>query len=263
MSVARLFLGGILPGVLVGLAIMTTAYFSAVKHNYPVEKKFEIKRVFVTFKKALLPLGMPVIILGGIFGGIFTPTEAAIVAVAYVMIIAVIQRSITFKNIPDMFMDVAVLSSVATFLVAGASLFAWVLASEQIPQKIATSLLETLQNKYLILLAINVLLLFVGTFLENISAIIILAPILMPIGEKLGMDPYHMAVIICFNLATGMATPPVGANLFVAGAIANTNLTQTSKGTIPYLIAMIIVLLLVTYIPAITVFLPNMFIPLK
>ncbi len=263
MSVARLFLGGVMPGILVGLAIITTAYLSAIKNKYPVEKKFEIKRVFLTFKRAMLPLGMPVIILGGIFGGYFTPTEAAIIAVVYVSIVALIQRKIKIRNVPDMLMDVAVLTSIATFLVASASLFAWVLASEQIPQKIASTLLATVQNKYLILLIINILLLFVGTFLENISAIIILAPILMPIADKLGIDPYHMAVIICFNLAVGMATPPVGANLFVAGAIAKTDLTKTSKGALPYLAAMIIVLLLVTYIPAVSLFLPNLFIPVK
>jgi C4-dicarboxylate transporter DctM subunit len=259
LSVGKLFLGGVLPGILAGIALMITVHISSVRRRYPVEKHFSIKRVKDTFIKALPALGMPVIILGGIFFGVFTPTEAAIVAVVYTILASFITRKVVKpRQIPEILTNVAVMTSIATFLVASASLFAWILASERIPQQIAEFLLLTLHNKYLILAMINILLLFVGTFLENISAIIILAPVLMPIGQKIGMDPYHMAVMICFNLAVGMATPPVGANLFIAGAISRTNLASTSRAAIPYLIAMMIVLMIVTYIPAVSLWLPTL-----
>lgn len=259
MSVGRIFMGGVMPGILVGLAIMIAAYISSIRNKYPVEKNFKLSRVFRTFKRAILPLGMPAIILGGIFKGIFTPTEAAIVAVVYTLLVGfVFQRDIRIRQIPSILVNTAVLTSVGTYLVGAASLFGWILASEQIPHKIAQGLLATVHNKYLVLLIINVLLLFVGTFLESMSAIIILVPILLPIGTELGLDPYHMAIIICFNLAVGMATPPVGINLFIAGAISGTDLPKTARAAIPYLIAMIIVLALVTYIPAISLWLPSL-----
>jgi len=257
LSVGKLFIGGVVPGILAGIALMATAYLSSIRNRYPVEKRFELRRVFRTFRSALLPLGMPVIILGGIFKGIFTPTEAAIVAVVYTLIVGfAVERNLKPAQLPSMLVNATVLTSVATFLVATASLFGWILASEQIPQKIAELLLATFHSKYLILMMVNLLLLFVGTFLENISAIIILAPILMPMATKLGIDPYHMGIVICFNLAIGMATPPVGVNLFVAGAISKTSLADTARAAIPYVMAMIAVLILVTYIPALSLWLP-------
>ncbi len=259
LSIDKIFLSGVTPGILVGIALMITAYISSVRNRYPVEKKFEFARVLKAFRHAVLPLGMPVIILGGIFKGIFTPTEAAVVAVVYTLFVAfVIERNVKLSQLPGICLNVAQITSIATFLVATTSMLGWVLASEHIPQKIATALLANLHNKYVILLLINILLLFVGMFLDNIPTIIIFVPVLMPIAKELGIDPYHMGIVICFTAGIGLATPPVGPNLFVAAAISKSSLAEASHAAIPYFIAMAIVSILVTFIPALSLWLPRL-----
>jgi C4-dicarboxylate transporter DctM subunit len=260
VSVGALFIAGVVPGILLGAGLMLVARLSAVFHGYPAEQSFSIKEFGTALWESLLALGMPAIILGGIFSGWFTPTEAAIVAVFYSLVVGMgIYRTLHIRDFPKMFMQTAVLTSIATFLVASATLFGWILASERIPESVASFVVENFAgNRILILLSINLLLLFVGVFMENISAIIILVPILMPVAVGLEMNPLHFGVVMVLNLAIGMVTPPVGANLFIAGGIARTELMQTAKSALPYVAALIFVLLLVTFIPEISLWLPRL-----
>jgi C4-dicarboxylate transporter, DctM subunit len=249
-SVGDLFKGGIVPGILAGVGLMTVAWFSAKRRGYPAETEISLKKILSSSKDAIWAFGMPVVILGGIFSGQFTATEAAAIAVAYGLFVGfVIYRTLKFSMLPEILVDSAVKTAIPMLLVVAASMFGWILASEQIPSQIADSLLGLTSSKLGIILIFNIIFLVVGTFMESISAMIILIPVLLPVALRIGLDPVHFGVITVFNLAIGMATPPVGANIFVASSISNRPLHTVSLAVLPYLAVMLIVLAIVCACP--------------
>ncbi|MCL1874691.1 MAG: TRAP transporter large permease [Synergistaceae bacterium] len=260
VSIGSIFLGGFGAGIVVGLSLMAVVYVISKKRGYGgSEEKFSAKAVLKAGADAFWALLMPIIILGGIYGGVFTPTEAAAVAVAYGFIIGVfVYKDLKLRDLPRVFINTAVSTAVVMFIVSTATLFGWLLTRERIPDAIANAILSASQNKYMVLLMINALLLVVGCLMETISAILIMAPIFLPLLTKLGVDPILFGVIMVVNLAIGMFTPPVGVNLFVTCSICDTSLEKLSKALVPFIIAMVIALLAITYIPAISMFLPNL-----
>ncbi|WZL72143.1 TRAP transporter large permease [Clostridiaceae bacterium 35-E11] len=258
VSIGSLFIAGFGPGLLMTISLMGVAFFISKKEGYGGEKKANFSEITKAFKDAILALLMPGIILGGIYGGMFTPTEAAVVAVIYGFVIGFfVYKELTMKNLPTILTDAAVSTSVIMLLIATAALFGWILTNNQIPQQIAGLFLSISTSPIVILLLINILLLIVGTFLDTVAAIIILVPILFPIITQLGIDPLHFGLIIAVNLAVGMITPPFGVCLFVACGISKISLEEVVKNILPFLIILIIDILLITYVPSITTFLPK------
>jgi C4-dicarboxylate transporter, DctM subunit len=255
-SISDLFIAGILPGIFVGLSLIIVAYFISRKRGYGKEERSSLKEMVIAFKDAILALLMPVIILGGIYGGIFTPTEGSVVAVVYGLIVGLlIYKEIKLKDLPEIFISSAVTSAVILFIISCASIFGFLLTREQIPQEISNAMLGITSNPIMLLIIINVLLLIVGTFLETSAAIVILAPILVPIVSAAGIDLVHFGVIMVVNLAIGMITPPVGINLFVASNIANIKLEHIVRAIVPFLIILIVDVLIISFMPSISLFL--------
>lgn len=260
ISVGKMFLAGAIPGLLLGLGMMLTTYFLAVRRNYPKGAAFSMRRVLREGKGAFWALLLTFIVLYGIIGGIFTPTEASIVASVYALIVGMfVYKGLTMKQIPKLLMDTVIGTAALMALVGMASVFAWILASEQIPQLLADGILGITTNPILVILGINLLLLFVGSFMETIAALIILFPTLLGVAEKVGMDPVHFAVMAVLNLMIGLTTPPVGVCIFVAAEIAETPLQKVVKAIVPYLLCNVCVLALVAYLPGISLWLPNLF----
>ena len=259
LSVAKLFIAGAIPGLLLATGLMTVSYMISKKKGHPKGKKSSLSQIRKEFFSAFWALLMIVIILYGIVGGVFTPTEASIVASLYALIIGLfIYKNLTIKKLPKIFVDTMVTTSSLMILVGFANLFGWILVSEQIPQLIANTLLDITTNKYLILMIINILLLFVGAFMETIAALVILFPVLLKVAVSVGIDPIQFAVIAVLNLMIGLTTPPVGVCLFVTSSIGKVSLSNVSKAILPFLAVSIFILLLVTYIPSISLFLPNL-----
>lgn len=255
-SIGDLFIAGILPGIFVSFSLILAAYFISRKRGYGKEEKSTLKEVAIAFKNAILALLMPVIILGGIYGGIFTPTEGSVVAVVYGLIVGLfIYKEISWRNLPDIFISSAITSAVILFIISCASIFGFLLTREQIPIKISQAMLGVTTNPIMLLIIINIILLIVGTFLETSAAIVILAPILVPVVLAAGIDPVHFGVIMVVNLAIGMVTPPVGINLFVASNIANIRLEHIVRAIIPFIIILIVDVLIISFIPSISLLL--------
>ncbi|MBO0586995.1 TRAP transporter large permease [Sporosarcina sp. E16_8] len=256
VSISSLFIAGILPGILVVVSLLILVYVISLKKGYGGGERFTIIDFFKAFADAILAILMPVIILGGIYGGIFTPTEAAVVAVVYGLIVGVfIYKEIKFKDLIEIFSSSVVVSAVIMFIIAGASIFGYYLTRARVPREITEVMLGVTDNWIIALLIINVLLLFIGTFLETSAAIIILTPILVPIVSALGIDLVHFGIIMIFNLAIGFITPPVGINLFVAANIAGTKFESLVKAIIPFIIVMILDIIIISFIPQISLFL--------
>ena len=258
-SIGKLFLGGIVPGLLTGFALMILTYFYSKKKGWVGEKRertlLQFLKVIWDAKWALL---VPVIVLGGIYGGIMTPTEAAAVAALYGLIAGLwIYKELNLKSFLESVIDAASSSAAIIILIAMATLFGNIMAIENVPERIAELILSVTDEKIFVLLIINVFLLFVGTFMEALAAIVILTPVLLPVVTKLGVDPVHFGVIMVVNLAIGFVTPPVGVNLFVASGVGNAKISELAVVILPILALMIAVLLIITYIPA----LPMMFVP--
>lgn len=260
-SVAALFLGGFIPGVVIGLALMVLAYVYAVRENHPCRKEpIPRKEAGAILAKSTVGLMVPVIILGGILTGIFTPTEAAAVACAYGLLVGVFFfRSLNWSNIKECLIETVKTSAMVLIIIAGARIFGLVLSVERIPDQVATQLLGITQNPILILLIFNGFLLIMGMLMEPGSNVIILAPILAPVAIKVGIDPLHFALVMLVNLNIGMATPPVGISLFVVSSIAKRPFESIAVKAIPFIAVEIVVLLLITYIPTITLVLPRLF----
>ena len=259
VSIGALFLAGVIPGALVGLSLLAVAYVISVRNNYPKEKRASVKEFFYGLKDAVLALLMPAIIMGGILGGIFTPTEAAVVAVFYAFLVSVlIYREIRWKDIPKIFIDSVVTTSIIMLVIANSAILGWILANQKIPQVVAEIFLSISNNKWVILLLINLFLLFLGTFMETTASLIILTPILLPLAVKLGIDPIHFGLVMVLNLVIGLITPPLGVCLFIACSIARITLEDIVKAIAPFLIAAIAVLFIVTYIPELVLWLPRM-----
>jgi C4-dicarboxylate transporter DctM subunit len=260
LSVGALFLAGVIPGVMIGLSLMGVAYVISQKRHYPKEKVKSVKDFFIGLKDAFLALLMPAIIMGGILGGIFTPTEAAVVAVVYAFIVSFfIYREIRLKDLPKVLIDSVVTTSILMLVIANSAIFGWILANQQVPQAVAQIFLSISNNKWVILLLLNIFLLFVGTFMETTASLIILTPILFPLAVKVGVDPIHFGLVMVLNLVIGLITPPLGVCLFIACSIAKITLEQIVKAILPFLIAAIAILFIVTYIPQLSLWIPQMF----
>jgi len=259
VSIAKLLLAGILPGIVLGICQGILAYYHALKYKYPRRtEKFSIKKLLVAFFKALPALVMPLIIVGGIMGGVTTATEAAAIAVAYSLIVGFVNKSIKLTNLPGIIFRSSITVSVVLMVIATAKLFSIVIVMNQIPPMLTNIFLSISSNKIVMLLMINILLLIVGCFMEISAACIILAPILLPIVTTLGVDPVHFGIIMCVNLAIGLATPPVGPTLYVACRIAKVSLSEITRAIIPYIGVSVVALLIITYIPGISLLIPNM-----
>lgn len=259
VSIGALFMGGILPGILVGGSLMLVAWMIARKRGYKGDEKASGAKIWATFKDAILALLMPVIILGGIYGGVFTPTEAAVVAVAYGFIIGFfVYRELSLSKLKDILVNTSVGTATIMFIIATSSVFSWILTAQRVPQAVAEAILSISTNPIVILTLINFLLLFIGTFMETVASIIILVPVLLPVVTQIGVDPLHFGIIIVVNLAIGMVTPPLGVCLFVGCGISGITLESISKAVWPFILSMIVAVLLLTYIPWISIILPRL-----
>ena len=259
-SVSALFLAGFIPGILIGLVLIVYSYVYARKAGYKGDTEpFSIGRALREVWRGKWALLSPVIILGGIYGGIFTPTEAAAVSVIYSLIIGLfVHKELNFKQMLDVTKRACETTATILVVIGCATGFSKVLTLGRIPTTVATLLTTMTDSKVLILLLINLLLLLVGCFMETVCAIMILAPILFPVVTALGVDPIHFGIIMVTNLAIGFITPPLGVNLFVASRVGETTLDVVIKGIVPFLVLMIATLMLITYVPAISMFLPNL-----
>lgn len=256
-SIGDMFIAGIIPGLLVGAALMVWAYLYSRKHNYKgSESKTSLSDIGKTLWDAKWALVVPIIILGGIYGGIFTPTEAAVIAVVYGLIAGLLlYRELKLKDLPKVLVDSALTTATVLIIVGSATAFGRLLTIEQIPAQVANFLLSISDNQIVIILLITVLLLVVGCFMDTLAAIIILTPILLPIATNIGYDPVHFGIIMVVNLAIGFITPPLGVNLFVGSGISGLSIEKLSKAIIPYFLAMIFALLMITFIPELSMWL--------
>ncbi|PKO31035.1 MAG: C4-dicarboxylate ABC transporter permease [Betaproteobacteria bacterium HGW-Betaproteobacteria-9] len=258
VSVGRLFMAGVIPGIVLGLMLMFAVWWRAGKLQITPPPKASMGEVFRSFRESMWGLALLVIIMGGIYGGVFTPTEAAAVSAVYALFVAlVIYRDLKIKDMPEVFLESAKTTVMLMFIVANALLFAHVLTTERIPQTIAEHILAVGMSPWMFLLVVNIILLIAGNFMEPTGIILILAPILFPIATELGIDPIHLGVIMVVNMEIGMVTPPVGLNLFVTSGVTGMNLVQVTRAALPWLFVLLIFLVMVTYIPAISLALPN------
>ena len=258
-SIAALFLAGYIPGIMTGLFLMIVAAFWAKKKKYKVGKRSSIKEVTKTFIDALPSLFMLVVVIGGIVTGIFTATEASAIAVLYSLILGFIYKEIKLPKLPQILLDSSATTAIVMLLIGSSMCMSWALSYENIPQDISTGLLSLSDNKIVILLIINLLLLFVGIFMDMTPAVLIFTPIFLPVVTKLGLDPVHFGIIMVLNLCIGLCTPPVGSVLFVGVGVAKTTIEKVFKPLLPLFIAMIVALFLVTYIPQLSLWLPSLF----
>ena len=253
-SIGDLFKAGVIPGLIMGAALIITALLVGRKMDLTTKEKASGAERWKAFKDAFWGLLMPIIILGGIYGGIFTPTEAAAVAVVYGLIIGVfVYKTVKLKELYKIFVDSASTTATIMFITACASLFAYVLTRARIDQAISGGLIDlTNGSVFMFFIIVNIILLIAGCFLDSTSALFIFTPLLVPVAQALGVDMIHLGVVMIVNLAIGLFTPPVGVNLYVACGVAGVNLKQISKAVVPLLIASLIVLLIITYIPGIS-----------
>ena len=258
-SIAALFLAGYIPGLLTGLFLMIVASFWAKKKGYKVGKRSSFKQILKAFVDALPSLFMLVVVIGGIITGIFTATEASAIAVLYSLLLGFIYREITFPKLPQILLDSSATTAVVMLLIGASMSMSWALSYENIPQEISSGLLALSDNPIIILLIINLLLLFVGIFMDMTPAVLIFTPIFLPVITKLGLDPVHFGIIMVLNLCIGLCTPPVGSVLFVGVGIAKTSIEKVIKPLLPLFVAMIFALFLVTYFPELSLWLPRQF----
>jgi C4-dicarboxylate transporter DctM subunit len=260
LSIGGLFAAGIVPGLILGLSMMGLSFFMALRYGFPRES-FPLSPgiIFKEFVSAFPALLAPVIILGGILGGIFTPTESAAVAVLYAFLLGrFIYKELSFKDLGRIFVESGTTTAVLLLIIGMANIFAWILTSEQIPTRIAGAMTALTDNPYLILMIINVFLLFIGMFLEGGAAIIILAPTLLGVTSALGIDPLHFGLVMVLNIAVGLLTPPLGVCLFVVCGVTGISLGRIIRSVLPFLALELAVLLLVTYVPAVILWIPGL-----
>jgi C4-dicarboxylate transporter DctM subunit len=258
-SVGKLFMAGVIPGIVLGLMLMVAIYIRARILNLQPQPRAPLREVLIAGRDSSWGLLLIVIILGGIYGGVFTPTEAAAVSAVYAFIIAVyVYRDIGLRDVPRVLVDAAKVTVMLMFIIANALLFAHVLTTERIPQAIAEQILAWGMPSWAFLIVVNIILLIAGNFMEPTGIILILAPILFPIAMQLGIDPVHLGIIMTVNLEIGMVTPPVGLNLFVTAGITKMSIVEVVRAALPWLSVLLIFLVLVTYIPQIALFLPNL-----
>jgi len=258
-SVGKLFMAGVIPGIMLGLMLMVAIYVRARMIGIPKQPRAPLTEVLQSGRDSLWGLLLIFIILGGIYGGVFTPTEAAAVAAVYAFAIAVfVYRDIGARQVPHVLLEAGKVTVMLMFIVANALLFAHVLTTERIPQAIAETIIGWGMEGWQFLIVVNILLLIAGMFMEPTGIILILAPILFPIAMKLGIDPVHLGIIMVVNLEIGMITPPVGLNLFVTAGITKMSIMQVVRAALPWTMILLLFLVIITYVPAITLFLPNL-----
>lgn len=258
-SIGQLFAAGFVPGLMMALALMAMVAWYARVRGYPRDARFSLRMLWVSFAAAFLSLLTPTIIVGGILGGVFTPTEAAIAASAYALVLgAVVYRTLSFRRLVRVTFDTIETTSIVLFIVAGASIFAWLLTSNRVTEQFAALILGATDNPILILLLVNVILLVVGCFMETIAAITILTPVLLPIMIKIGIDPVHFGVIMVLNLMIGLLTPPVGMVLYVLSRVSKVPFERCVAATAPFLVPLVAVLVLVTFVPSLSMWLPTL-----
>jgi tripartite ATP-independent transporter DctM subunit len=257
-SIGELFAAGFIPGLLMGLALMIMVTLYSRKRKYPRDTRFSLNRLWASFKQAFLPLQTPTIIIGGILSGIFTPTESAIAAVVYALILGLfVYRSLTWRHILRVSMDTIETSAAILMIVASATIFAWILIDQQVAVILGDALLGFSQNKTVILIIIMMVVLLIGCFMETIAAITILVPVLLPIAEKVGIDPVHLGIIVILNLMLGLLTPPVGMVLYVLSKVSGVKFEQCVIATAPFIVPLLVVLAMITFFPDIAMWLPN------
>ena len=259
VSITDMFLAGIIPGFLVAFAFMITAWLISRKNGFHgTGEPFSVVKFFKALNEAKAALMAPLIILGGIYGGIFTPTEAAVVAVVYGMLCGFfIYRELKLSDVPRMLMETAMITGSVMIIIGFATAFGRLMTMYQIPQMVATWMQGVTNDKFLLLMIINVFLLFVGMFMETVAQIIILTPLFMPMASKLGIDPIQLGIVFVINCELGFLTPPVGVNLFVASNIAKVSIERLSKAVIPFIIALFVSVAVISYFPDIALWLPK------
>ncbi len=260
VSITAIFIAGVLPGILVGIALMVVAGIISQRRGYGKGQSVSMSEAIKRCLNAIPSLLLIIIVLGGILKGVFTATEASAIAVVYALLLSMVfYREVRIRDLPGIFLQCGVVTAVIMLLIATSMAMSWILAYENIPQNISAFLMGLTDNKFVILLIINVLLLAVGTFMDMTPAILIFTPILLPVVKQMGMHPIHFGIVIIMNLCIGLCTPPVGTCLFVGCGVAETSMSKILKHLIPFFVAMIVVLLLTTYIPQIALILPEYF----
>lgn len=250
-SIRDLFIGGVVPGILLGIIFMIVGYIFALREGYPVDRKFDVPTLWQAFKRALVPLMIPIIVLGGIIGGIFTPTEAAGIGVLTALVFGLaLSRELTWKGLYELLVSACRQSAVVMMLIAGSAIIGQYLANEQIPQRIAEYLVTFIDNPIIGLLVINIFLLVLGMFLQAAAAIIVVVPMLLPMATAFGVDPVHFGVIVCLNLGIGQQTPPVATVMLTVCSTTGLKIEETMFYAKWFILAMFIVLMVVTYLPA-------------
>lgn len=258
-SIGRLFIAGIVPGILLAATLLFVAWFVAWKRGYPRMKKANWKERWDSFRQSVWGLLLIVVVIGGIYTGIFTPTEAAAMSAVYAFFVAVfVYKDLTIKQVKKVLIDSANLSAMILYIITNAVLFSFLLTSEQIPQNLAQWITDMGLTPWMFLLVVNILLLIAGNFMEPSSILLITVPVLFPVAMKLGIDPIHLGVLMTVNMEIGMITPPVGLNLYVASGISKMGLTEVTKACAPWILVMIAFLALITYVPEISLWLPNL-----
>ncbi|HZK67090.1 MAG TPA: TRAP transporter large permease [Chloroflexota bacterium] len=260
VSIGWMFFAGFGPAAVMGVGMMVTMYVIAGRMDLPMEPRATCGGVWQAFVHAILPLLMPVMVLGGIRAGVFTPTEGAIVAVVYAALLSLIlYRELKISDLPRILVTTVKLTGIVTLLIGMSSTFAWVVASQRIPQLVTQSMLGISEEPWIFLFMVNILFLFVGTIMDPTPAIIILVPILYPVASRLGIDPIHFGTVLVANLGIGMVTPPVGVVLYIAASVGKTTIEEVTKHLLPFFAALILVLLVFTYFPDVTLFVPRLF----
>jgi tripartite ATP-independent transporter DctM subunit len=258
LSIGALFVAGYVPGLLVGLSLMVVAAIWAYRHDYPTGERYSLWTVFTRFLRALPSLLLLVVVIGGIVAGIFTATEAAAVAVLYALILGFIYREIGVGDLPSILLETVRTTAIVMLLIGTSIAMSWVLSYGHIPQQISSTLVGLTDSRILILLIINVILLGVGTFMDMTPAVLIFTPIFLPVVTELGLDPIHFGIIMVLNLCVGLCTPPVGSLLFIGAAVGDTTITRLIKPLLPLFLAMLIALLLITFVPELSLWLPSL-----
>ncbi|SOC11611.1 tripartite ATP-independent transporter DctM subunit [Ureibacillus xyleni] len=258
-SIGDMFLAGVIPGILLSFSFICIIAFIGMKAQWPVQPKATFKEMISSFVSVLPALAVPVIIIAGILTGVFTATESAAIACVVAIIVgSLVYRELKVSSIPGVLSQTVITTAVITILIAMANIFGWMLSFEQVPQQIAAWMVSLSDSPIVFLLLVNIFLLLVGMFMDGIAALIILVPIFMPLLPTYGVDPIHFGIIICINLTIGILTPPVGSGLFIASSITKVSIGDLVKALWPFLIIALIVLLLLTYIPALSLWLPNL-----